>query len=219
MRSKELAHDYRYFPEPDLQPVFLNQEYIEKVRQTLPPLPDELYEKFTKSYGLSDYDASNLTDNKEIALFFEEVVTVTKNYKAASNQIMGPVKSYLNAQGISILKYPLSSDMIAEIIELIESGRISNSAAVQKLYPLLYKNPGAGAAELAEKHDLLHSSDESEIEKLVRDVIARWPEKAIAYKNGKKNLLGLFMGEVMKASRGKADPKLANRLIRKILEE
>ena len=218
LRSKELAHDYRYFPEPDLQPIKVTKEAIESIRIGLPKLPNDLFKKFTSVYGLSDYDAYNLTDTKGIAFYFEELAGKMSNYKSASNQIMGPVKSYLNTKGISIQKYPLSTDTIAEIIILIDDGLISSSAATQKLYPLLYNNPDAEVKKIAEKHDLLHSSDEDEIENLAKEIIAKWPDKVAAYKSGKKNLLGLFMGELMKASKGKADPKVANQLLIKLLD-
>ena len=177
-----------------------------------------MYEKFTVVYGLSAYDAINLTDNKAIALFFEEMAGITSNYKAVSNHIMGPIKSYLNTHGISIDNYPLSTTTIVEIIALIDTGSISSSAAAQKLYPLLYHNPTANVKQIADKNGLLHSSDQNDIEALAKEIIANWPEKVAAYKSGKKNLLGLFMGELMKVSKGKADPKLANQLLRKLLE-
>ena len=218
LRSKELAHDYRYFPEPDIQPVNITEAAIENNRKSLPKLPAELYEKFTVVYGLSAYDAINLTDNKAIALFFEEMAGITSNYKAVSNHIMGPIKSYLNTHGISIDNYPLSTTTIVEIIALIDTGSISSSAAAQKLYPLLYHNPTANVKQIADKNGLLHSSDQNDIEALAKEIIANWPEKVAAYKSGKKNLLGLFMGELMKVSKGKADPKLANQLLRKLLE-
>jgi aspartyl-tRNA(Asn)/glutamyl-tRNA(Gln) amidotransferase subunit B len=219
LRSKELAHDYRFFPEPDLQPVVLTDKDIDNIRKSLPQLPNELYTTFTKVYGLSDYDAINLTDNKEIAIFFEELAGKSKNYKAASNQIMGPVKSYLNTHGIGIGKYPISTSQIAEVIDLIDTGSISSSAATQKLYPLLYANPNKQPKQIASNHGLLHSSDESEIETLAKEIIAKWPDKVAAYKSGKKNLLGMFMGDLMKASKGKADPKVANQLLIKLLNK
>ena len=218
LRSKELAHDYRYFPEPDIQPVRLTKTAIESIRKSLPKLPAELFEKFTVTYGLSDYAAINLTENKGIALFFEELAEKTSNYKAASNHIMGPVKSYLNTQGISIAGYPLSAATIAEVIALIDEGSISSSAATHKLYPLLYHDPKANVKQIANSNSLLHSRNENEIESLAKEVIAKWPDKVAAYKSGKKNLLGLFMGELMKVSKGKADPKMANQLLRKLIE-
>ena len=219
MRSKELAHDYRYFPEPDLQPLKVTQEAIQAVKDSLPPLPEELYNRFTKEYGLSDYDALNLTENKGIALYFERVLEGTKNYKGAANLMMGDVKSYLNSKAVDIEDYPLSAESIAAVQNLLDSGDISSSAVSQNLFPLLYEEPNSDVRSLAEKNDLIHSSDESEIEGMAREVIAKFPDKVEAYKNGNKNLLGMFMGQLMRASGGKVDPKVANQVLRSILEE
>ncbi|MEX0812089.1 MAG: Asp-tRNA(Asn)/Glu-tRNA(Gln) amidotransferase subunit GatB [Chitinophagales bacterium] len=213
MRSKELAHDYRYFPEPDLPPVRIKADYIEKIKQLMPPLPEELYQRFRKEFELSDYDAQILTDEKEIALYFNELITFTKNYKAAANWVMGAVKSYLNEQAIELTEFVLKPQQIAEIINLIDSGKISNSAATQNLFPAMVEQPNSKAADLAEKLNLFQQSDESVIDGLVDEVIAAFPEKVEEYKNGKKGLLGMFMGQVMKKSKGKADPQLASKLL------
>ena len=143
MRSKELAHDYRYFPEPDLQAVYVDEKYIENVKSKLPALPNELIEKYTTKLNLSVYDAEILTEEKYLALYFDELTTLTKNYKAAANWIMGTVKSYLNENAITIQEFPIKPAQIAELIELIDSGKISNSIAIQKNVPCLLKQPNA----------------------------------------------------------------------------
>ena len=135
MRSKEAANDYRYFPEPDLQPLFIKQEQIDEIKMDMPTLPRALFEKYTKEFGLSEYDAYNLTDNKGIALYYEELIRHTKNYKAAANWIMGDVKSYLNEFGIEIDKFPLNPERIASLIKLIDEGKISSSVASQNIFP------------------------------------------------------------------------------------
>lgn len=219
LRSKELDHDYRYFPEPDLQPIHLTTEAIEKVKAALPALPRALYLKFRQSYGLSEYDAIYLTESRGMALFFETLAGMTTHYKTAANHMMGPVKSYLNAQGLSIEKYPLTPKHISVIISMIEGGEISNSAAIKKLYPLAYQNPDTPIKQLAEEHELLHRDNADEIKTTIREILAQWPEKVEAYNNGKKNLLGLFMGELMKATKGQYDPKMVNALLRKMLDE
>lgn len=213
MRSKELAHDYRYFPEPDLPPVRVSTEYIERVKKQMPPLPDELYQKFRKEFGLSAYDAQILTDEKNIALYFNDLTSHTKNFKAAANWVMGSVKSYLNEKAIDLSEFVLKPSQIAEVIELIDSGKISNSAAAQKLFPAMLVSPKSEALTLAEELNLIQQSDESVIESLVDEVISQFPDKVEEYKNGKKGLLGMFMGQVMKKSKGKADPKLASKLL------
>jgi aspartyl-tRNA(Asn)/glutamyl-tRNA(Gln) amidotransferase subunit B len=219
LRSKEMAHDYRYFPEPDLQPVFVEQEYIQKVKDTLPPLPNELYTKFTQDLGLSDYDASIIIEDKDIALYFNELIELTNNFKAAANWINGAVKSFLNENALHISEFALLPKHIAQIIALIDDNKISNSLANQKLFPALIQNPDKTAEELAQENNWLQESDDNALLLYVEQAIAKYPEKVEEYKNGKKGLIGLFMGEVMKLSKGKADPKLANKLVREKLEK
>src|SRR6185312_432456 len=219
MRTKESADDYRYFPEPDLNPVIVTEDDKARVKSTLPPLPDELLEKYTKQFGLNNYDASVIIDTKEIALYFEELTHNTKNYKAAANWMMGDIKSYLNENAITISKFPLPATKIAEIISLIESGKVSYTAASQKIMPELVKNPAKTALQVAEENNLMQESDSSVLEQFVAQAIAKYPEKVTEYKNGKTSLLGLFMGEVMKLSKGKADPKVANQMVKEALEK
>lgn len=218
MRTKEDLNDYRYFPEPDLPPFIVTDELLEQVRQQMPPLPHELYEKFTQTYGLPEYDAGVLTDTKEVALYFVELCKHTTNYKAASNWVMGPVKSYLNELTMSMKEFPLSPEKLAGLIALVESNRISFTAASQNLFPLLVTSPDEDAAELAEKHGLLHVDDDDFIRPLVAEALSKYPDKVKAYQGGNKNLLGLFMGELMRLSKGKVDPKKANQLVRDALE-
>lgn len=219
MRSKEMAHDYRYFPEPDLQPVIVTDEYMKDMRSKLPALPNDLFKKYTKQLELSAYDAGVLTDNKQMALYFEELITNTKNYKAAANWMMGAVKSYLNENAIEIEKFPLQPSSIAQIIELIDSGKISNSVASQKVFPELVKSPQKTALQIAQEQNLLQESDEGSLKELAKQAISKYPEKVAEYKSGKVGLIGLFMGEVMKLSKGKADPKIANQLVKQLLDE
>ena len=219
LRSKEDAHDYRYFPEPDLSPILIQQDYIKKIKSTLPALPEELFSKYTKEFGLSDYDARNLTETKAIALYYDEISNHTKEYKMAANIVMGPLKSHLNDKAIEIGEFNLSASRISEMIKLIKDGKIANSKANQELFPLMVKSPDVTVQKLAEENHLIQESDSDALLAFVQQAIAKFPDKAEAYKNGKKNLLGLFMGEVMKLSRGKADPKVTNQMIRKELEK
>lgn len=219
LRSKEDAHDYRYFPEPDLSPVLVLKDYIDSVHSKLPALPEELYKKYTKEFGLSDYDARNLTDSKGIALYFEEITSHTKEYKMAANIMMGAIKSHLNDKAIAIDEMNLPAIRIAEMIQLIKEGKIASSKASQELFPLMVKSPDSTPFELADNNHLIQDSDSDALLEFVKQAIAKFPDKVEAYKNGNKNLLGLFMGEVMKLSRGKADPKAANQLIREELEK
>lgn len=218
MRSKEEAHDYRYFNEPDLQPIIVKQEYVDGIRQTMPPLPKELYAKYVK-LGLSDYDARLLTDDKDIAFYFEQVLEHTSNYKAAANWIMGSVKSYLNDQAAHISDFPLPAKSIADLIDLVDKGVVSNSAASGELFRALLEEPGADAEEMAKGKNLVQESDQDALLALVQKALSAYPEKVEEYKAGKKGLLGMFMGEVMKLSQGKADPKVASKLVQQELEK
>lgn len=219
LRSKEKANDYRYFPEPDLTPVLVTESYIKEIESLMPPLPDALHDRFTNEFGLSIYDAGILTDSKPIALYFAELTNHTTNYKAAANWMNGPVKSYLNERALEIHQFPLKAKKISEIITLIDEGKISFSVASQKLFPYLTENPDSNPQEVAESNNWLQEDDSESMQKWISEVIAQYPDKVIEYKNGKTGLIGLFMGEVMKLSKGKADPKKANQQVRDALSK
>lgn len=218
MRSKEAANDYRYFPEPDLQPLVMDNAQIAAIKAEMPALPRELFLKYTKELGLSEYDAYNLTDNKGIALYYEGIVAHTKNYKLAANWMMGDIKSYLNEFGVEIDEFPLKPEQIASLIALIEEGKISTSVASQKIFPAFVKNPSTSPLALAEEMNLIQDSNEDAILGFINEVIKQHPSEVERYRNGEKQLVGFFMGQLMKVSKGKADPKAANELMRKTLE-
>lgn len=219
LRSKEMAHDYRYFPEPDLQAVFVGNEYVAAIKDSLPPLPNELLAKYQKELGLSEYDAEVITEDKEFALYYERLIGETGNYKAAANWMMGAVKSFLNENALTIEDFAIKPEQIAEIIVMIEEGSINNTIANQKIFPALLESPNKTAKEIATENNWIQESDSSALEEFIELALEKHPDKVVAYKNGNKNLLGLFMGDVMKASKGKADPKLTNQLLRKKLED
>ncbi|MBP6302737.1 MAG: Asp-tRNA(Asn)/Glu-tRNA(Gln) amidotransferase subunit GatB [Bacteroidia bacterium] len=219
MRSKEDATDYRYFPEPDLPPLHITSEFIAQVKSQMPALPKELFEKFTKVYGLNEYDSNVLTENKDVAEYFEGVLKHTSNIKAAANWVMVSVKGYLNEQAIEIKDFVLQPAKIAEIIDLIDSGKVSNSVASQKVFPAMITEHHKSALEIAEGLNLIQESDSDALVVFIQQAVAMYPDKVTEYKAGKKSLVGLFMGEVMKLSKGKADPKLANQLLRDELEK
>ncbi len=218
MRSKEETHDYRYYTEPDLAPVLVREDYIAQIKKELPPLPDELFDRYTKAFGLSDYDAQVLTESKEIALYFEAITQHTKNRKAAANWMMGNIKSYLNDKAMDITQFPIAPQAIGEIINLIDENVISNSLAGQKLFPGLIKQPDVSPRELAEQNGWTQESDNDALLAWAKKAIGKYPNKVEEYRNGKKGLIGLFMGEVMKMSRGKADPKKTSAIIQEQLE-
>lgn len=219
MRSKEAANDYRYFPEPDLLPITVTQDQIASVKEKMPPLPRALYYKYVNDYKLTDYDATNLTDNKDIALFYEEITNHTKNYKGAANWVMGDIKSFLNQRGLEVSEFPISAKSIAELIAIIDEGKISSSAASQKVFPAMLDKPETSPLEIAESLNIIQDSNEDAILGFINEVIEQHPDEVSRYKNGEKQLVGFFMGQLMKISKGKADPKAANALMRQRLEE
>ncbi len=218
LRSKEMANDYRYFPEPDLAPLVLTREYVAGIQRDLPALPYERYQKYTTQLNLSNYDAGVITADKDFALYFEELVKNTANYKSAANWLIGPIKSYLNDSGTSINDFGINPVTLAELIKLVDSGKINNSVASQKLFPALLKCKNKHVEELAGEMNLLIDSNNSDVSQFIQDAIAKFPDKVTEYQNGKKGVLGLFMGEIMKNSKGKIDPKKTNQLLIKQLE-
>jgi len=217
-RSKEMAHDYRYFPEPDLQRIFVQNEEIEEVRSELPPLPNEVLKKLTSEFQLSDYDAGILAEDKEFALYYLELTEHSKNYKAAANWMMGAIKSHLNEKAIHITDFPVKPSQIAELIEMVDSSLTSNTIANQKIFPALLEQPTSSPKELAEKNHWIQESNSDAIVEFIEEALNKYPDKVEEYKQGKKSLMGLFMGEVMKSSKGKADPKMATQILREKLE-
>jgi aspartyl-tRNA(Asn)/glutamyl-tRNA(Gln) amidotransferase subunit B len=218
LRDKEEAHDYRYFPEPDLPPVVLSKAYVEKVRRDLPALPWEQYEALQQDHGLPAYDAELLTVEKETALFFQKLAGRAKDAKAAANLIINKIVPHCNTAGIEIDDFPVSMETLAAFIQLIEEGKVSNTAAYQQIFPQLVEQPDRRPLDLAREMNLLQTSDENFLEELADQVLSAHPDKVKTYRSGKKGLLGFFMGEMMKKSKGKADPKVANKLLREKLE-
>ena len=218
MRSKEAANDYRYFPEPDLQPIFVGQEHIEAIKVEMPALPRELYLKYTEQFGLSEYDATILVDNKYIALYFEDILKNTTHIKMAANFLMGEIKGYLNQRVLEITEFPLKPAFIADLINLIEAGKVSYSVASSKIFPAMFDNQTLTALELATQLNVIQDSDENSLVNYINQVIEGNPAEIQRYINGEKQLVGFLMGQLMKISQGKADPKQANPLLRKVLD-
>lgn len=213
LRSKEEANDYRYFPDPDLVPFNVTHDFIEEIRKSIPPLQEERVEVYTKKYLLPEYDARVLSEEKEFSDYFEEIVKHTSNYKAAANWMLGPVKSYLNEHSVLINGFTLPASSIAELIALTDEGKVNFSAASSSIFPVLVKNPEQRAHDVAVNKNLIQDADQSEVTNWVNQVLENMPEKVSEYRKGKKGLIGLFVGEVKKVSRGKADPKLTNEIL------
>jgi aspartyl-tRNA(Asn)/glutamyl-tRNA(Gln) amidotransferase subunit B len=218
MRTKEELNDYRYFPDPDLSPVIVSDEWLAGLRSRLPALPRELEEKFLKRYQLPEYDVQVLIDSKDVAAYFEEVCRHTGNFKAVSNWVMGPVKSYLNEFNVEATTFPMRAETLASLIDLVDEGKVSYTVAAQRLFGELLRNPGKTALEMAQQLNLLQETNADSLQPIIDDVIKEFPLKVEEYHNGKKGIISMFMGEVMKRSKGKADPKLANELLTKKLK-
>lgn len=218
MRSKEAANDYRYFPEPDLQPITVTDDFIAKVKAEMPALPRELFNKYTKELGLSEYDAGILTDTKAIALYFEDVIKNTTNTKSAANWVMGEIKSYLNQNGLEMSQFPISAQQIAALINLIDSGKVSNTAAAQKLFPALIEDSSKDVSKLAEELNIIIDSNEDDVKNAIQGVLDANPSETERFKNGENQLMGFFMGQIMKATGGKINPKQANEILRELIK-
>ena len=212
-REKEDADDYRYFPEPDLAPFQLEEDFIEDIRLSLPELQPERMLRYCNEFGLSEYDARVLTEERETADFFEAITSRTPARKAAANWLLGPIKSWLNETNQAITDFPVSPITIAALIDLVENGKLSFSIASTRVLPQLINEPGRLPEEIAVANNWIQQSDSSALLPVIEQVLAKYPEKVAEYKKGKRGLLSLFVGEVMKQSKGKADPKVTNELL------
>lgn len=211
MRIKEGSSDYRYFPEPDLGPIEVTAEQLEEWRSQLPELPAKKRERYQSDLGLSAYDARVLTDDRAIAEYFEAATAAKANPKLAANWIMGDISAYLNEKRLSISEIPLQPETLAELVELIESNTISNKIG-KDILPELLTN-GGSAKKLVESKGLTQISDTGALEAAIDAVIAANPDELAKYRGGKTKLLGFFVGQVMKQTGGRADPKLTNQLL------
>ena len=218
IRDKEEANDYRYFAEPDLVPFSLEESYITAIQQSLPALPNTLVEKYKHGLGLSEYDAAQLCLDKEVADYYESVIEHTSNYKAAANWVNGPVKHYLNESGLTLSAFALRPVQLADMIKLVEEGKVSFSVASTRIFHAMMEDQEKTALEIATGLNLLQVSDSSELESWITTALERMPDKVAEYKKGKKGLIGLFVGEVKKLSKGKADPKKVTALLEEKLK-
>ena len=218
LRTKEEANDYRYFADPDLPPFEVTDDFLAEIRASLPSLPEQLAGKYQKDLLLPEYDARSICDDKETSAYFEKLISHTTNYKAAANWLLGPVKSGLNTTGQDWKDFPVPPEALARLMQLVEEGRLSFSIAAERIFPVLMKQPARDPLEIAVALNLLQSSDTLEIEAWIDQALAGMPDKVSEYKKGKKGLIGLFVGEVKKISKGKADPKLTNQLLVEKLE-
>ncbi len=217
MRTKEELNDYRYFPEPDLSPVVLSQEWIDEIKNSLPRLPREYFEEFVNDYGMSEYDAQFLSETQSMAEYFSELRSHTEEMKSGANWIMGPVKSALNESGKDIYEFEITPKRLSQLIELVNSGKVSFSSASQAVFPEMISSPSLSPLEIAEGKNIIQDSDEDSLLPIVKEVLAENSKKVKEFKSGKKGLMGMFMGQVMRKSQGKADPKIATKLLTELL--
>ncbi len=215
MRSKEEAHDYRYFPEPDLVPLVVEDKWIDEIRETMPELPDEKLRRYTEELGLPEYDAQLLTEERATAEWFEEAVELGAQPKEVSNWMMTELLRLLNENNMEIADCKVRPGQLVKIIELIDKGQISRNIG-KKVFADVFET-GKDPEEIVKEKGLIQISDTSELERMVDEVLASNPEEVERYRNGEQKLLGFFVGQVMKASRGKANPKAVNELLRKKL--
>ena len=216
MRSKEEAHDYRYFPDPDLIPVRITKEYIKELKESLPELPDEKAERYIKNFNLTEYDAEVIVADKDRAKFFENSVNIyPKNPKSIANWIINELLGKLNEKGIEIKDSPVKPEHIAELVELIDKGEISGKIAKQ-VFDETFKT-SKSPKKIVEEKGLKQVSDVEELKKILGEIISNHPKEVEKYKAGNKKIMGFFVGQVMKKTKGKANPKVVNKLINEML--
>lgn len=219
MRSKEDAHDYRYFPEPDLPPVVIHESWLSDIQAQMPVLPEAIIRQFRDDFGLSEYDAALLAEEKVVADYFLDFCRHTTHAKAAANLIINKLLPWVSETKLPLTAFPVAIENLAGMLELTVDGQVSPAIAYQRLLPAMIEQPTVAAAELASQLNLIQSDDKDFLQDIIDEVIAAYPDKVNDYRKGKKGLQGFFMGEVMKRSKGKADPKAGSALLLKKLDD
>ena len=214
MRGKEDAHDYRYFPEPDLMPLSISREWVEEIRNSLPELPNQKRARYM-SLGLSEYDASVIVEQMESALFFDKVLELGADAKLTVNFMMGPIAAYLKEEHITITDTKLTPENLAELLGLISKNTISNNIGKQIIVDMM--KDGTSASKIVEEKGLSQITDVNAIRKIVEEVVNNSPAQVEQYKSGKTNIFGYFVGQVMKATKGKANPQTVNEILKELL--
>jgi aspartyl-tRNA(Asn)/glutamyl-tRNA(Gln) amidotransferase subunit B len=219
LRDKEEANDYRYFPDPDLTPFLITDEKIESIKITLPDLPAALEKKFISEYALPLADARVLCEDRKTAIFFQNIIQHTNSYKAAANWILGPIKSHLNEDNINIEELAIDPQAIAGLIELVNNGSVSFGIASSKIFPALLQSPDKEPLQIAKDLNVIQEKNDDSLTVWIDEVLLKMPDKVSEYKKGKKNLIGLFSGEVKKISKGKADMQAVNKILNQRLNQ
>ncbi len=215
MRSKEDAHDYRYFPDPDLLPLKIEQKLIDELKKSLPELPDKKKERFIKEYGLNQYEATVLVSEKEISNYYEKVAKLSDK-KLAATWMMGDLFAMLNEKGLDISNSPIKAENFAELVQSIKSGEISGRIA-KEVFEIMIES-GDNPKKIIESKGMKQESDPKELEKMINEILSKNKDKVDQYKTGKEKLFGFFVGQVMKSSSGKANPQLTNEILKKLLK-
>jgi aspartyl-tRNA(Asn)/glutamyl-tRNA(Gln) amidotransferase subunit B len=215
MRTKEDAHDYRYFPDPDLLPLEIGEQWVEESRGALPELPQAKHERYVSAFGLNPYDASQLTASRETADYFEALAAKLKDPKLGANWVMGELSARLNREGLEITASPISADALAGLLGRIADGTISGKIA-KDVFDAMWAGEGSADA-IIEKKGLKQISDAGAIEKIVDEVIAANAQQVADYRGGKEKAFNSLVGQVMKASKGKANPAQVNEILKKRL--
>jgi aspartyl-tRNA(Asn)/glutamyl-tRNA(Gln) amidotransferase subunit B len=212
MRSKEEAHDYRYFPEPDLFPVLVDDKWKNELSALLPELPYQRKNRFISSFKLPEYDAEILTQSRDIADYYEKVTDKTDDYKSASNWVMGDVLKVINEKKIDIKDFSISADNLAELINIINDNTISGKIAKEIFPEMLRENKKP--LEIVKSKNLLQITDTTAIAGIIDDVLSKFPNEVQEFLTGKEKIFGFFIGKIMKETQGKANPKIVNELLR-----
>ncbi|MEO6894421.1 MAG: Asp-tRNA(Asn)/Glu-tRNA(Gln) amidotransferase subunit GatB [Ginsengibacter sp.] len=219
LRSKEEANDYRYFPEPDLAPFLISEEHINSIKNAMPELPLALEKRLVNEFSLSGEVAKIIAGDRKTSEWFQEINEHTQNYKAVSNWIIGPVKSFLNENNLEINQFSIPAATMAQLVDIVEEGKVSFGIAASKIFPVLIDSPEKAPLEVANELNLIQEKNDDILQQWIEEVLLSMPEKVSEYKKGKKNLAGLFAGEVKKKSKGKADMKAVIDLLNKKLNQ
>ena len=219
LRSKEEANDYRYFPEPDLPPFLITEEQIDSIKSSMPELPLALEKRLVNQYFLSDEAAKVIAGDRKTAFYFDDVIQYTNRFKAASNWIIGPIRSFLNENNIEIEKFSIGAATMAKLVDITEEGKVSFGIAAGKIFPVLINSPEKDPLLLAKELNLLQVKNDDTLHQWIDEVLSSMPDKVSEYKNGKKNLTGLFAGEVKKKSKGKADMQTVIQILNQKLNQ
>jgi len=218
MRSKEEANDYRYFPDPDLPPIHISDEWLEQIKASMPELPAEISKRLVKDYGVNASESTLLAEDIELLAYFNSALPKVKNKKSLVNWLTGSIRALLSEQEITISGFKVNPEKLADVINLVDNKKITQQIALQQLLPLIISNEGADVNKLAADHNLLIEENSDELAGFVDEVLSKYDAQVQAYKKGKKGVLGLFVGEVMKLAKGKADPQKINELLQEKLK-